>query len=468
MNTSSDQSVETQFLTLIQKQRAYIRQGNSDTFEKRRKVLLKLRALIKENEDAIIEAMSRDMGRPETEAYGAEILYVYMDIDHQLRHLREWMRPQNIATSLFNQPGSSQIIAEPYGSVLVIAPWNYPVQLLLSPAIGALAAGNSVVLKPSEISRHTEKLMTELINRNFPPELLHVINGGPEETTALIDAEPDYLFFTGSTHVGRIIARQAGDHLIPVTLELGGKSPCIIHKDAKLPSAAKRILWGKCYNAGQTCIAPDYLMVHETILEDFLEHFKKAYTFMYGGDAVQSADYSRIITQRHYERLKKMVEGEVIFGGKYDDERLTIEPTLILNPDEDHPAMQEEIFGPVLPVFTYQDEHEVIDRIQRGSKPLAMYIFSGSNTFCDKIITHTSAGGVLINDTLLHIASHALPFGGVGDSGIGRYHGKYSFETFSHLKPVMRKKTWPNPSIRFAPYKQSWRPLEKILLWLAK
>lgn len=461
------EEVEFNYKSLIKDQKAFIRSGKLRHFAQRREVLKQLRQLIKDNEDLLIEALQKDMGKPETEAYSAEILFVYNDIDHQLKHLKSWMRKKHVSTSLINQPGKSYLKPEPFGSVLVIAPWNYPLQLLIAPAVGAIAAGNSVVLKPSEITTHVESLIAELINNTFPREIMHVVCGEKEVTQGLIDAKPDYIFFTGSTAVGSLIMQQAAKHLIPVTLELGGKSPCIVHKDANIKVAARRIAWGKCMNAGQTCIAPDYMLVHDDVVEEFVSAFNDVLNNNYKGDILNNKDMAQIVNIHHFNRLKNMLSGDIVSGGNFDEQVRKIEPTLIMNPGEDHPAMTEEIFGPILPIITYNDINDVVSYINNGDKPLALYAFTSSGRIKDKILEETSSGGVCINDTIMHITSNNLPFGGIGSSGIGAYHGKHSFETFSHMKPVMEKATWIDPSIRYPPYKLSWRKLEKLFLWLA-
>ncbi len=466
IEATADQSTKP-YNALMNAQRSFIQKGGLRTLKQRKEVILKLKKLLKDNEDRIIEALQKDMGKPETEAYSAELLFIYNDINHQLKHLKDWMRKTNVSTSLINQPGKSYLKPEPYGSVLIIAPWNYPLQLLIAPAIGALAGGNSVVLKPSEITSHLEELIHRLINNNFQREVIHVVCGDKNATQSLIDAKPDYIFFTGSTKVGSLIMQQAAKYLIPVTLELGGKSPCIVHKDANLAVAARRIAWGKCMNAGQTCIAPDYILVHEDIAKDFIEAFNNVIHQNYQGDVLNNSDMAQIVNTHHFKRLTAMISGDVVSGGNSSETSRKIEPTLIMNPDKDHPAMQEEIFGPILPIITYRQIDEAIEKVNSGDKPLALYVFTSSSSTKDKVIEETSSGGVCVNDTIMHITSNDLPFGGVGSSGIGSYHGKQSFDTFSHMKPVMEKSTWIDPSIRYPPYKLSWRRFEKLFLWLA-
>jgi len=449
-------------------QRKAIRKGILSSVQDRKQALQKFRKLIKEHEDAILNALHLDLGKPETEGYLAEILFVYNDIDHHLDHLSKWVQPERVSTSLFNQPGSSWIYPEPYGSVLIIAPWNYPVQLLVAPAVAAIAAGNAVVLKPSEISSHTEQVLFQMLNDAFDENILRVVTGGKEVVEDLIDARPDYIFFTGSTKIGSIIMQHAAKYLIPVTLELGGKSPCIVHKDAKMNTAVSRILWGKCMNAGQTCIAPDYILIQESVLDDFVKLFKARLEERYGSNILESKDYSKIISKHHYDRLLGLISGDIILGGEVDDDAQKIAPTLLLNPPLDHPVMKEEIFGPVMPLITYKRIEDAIDYIYKFDKPLALYLFSESKKIQDLVLAKTSSGGVCINDTIVHIASNSLPFGGVGSSGIGAYHGKFGFDTFSNRKAVMKKSTLIDPAIRYPPYSFSLKKFEKLLLWLAK
>lgn len=467
MNTISETSTQNTYTqyTLIQKNA--VRSGKLRLADDRINILRRIRKLIKDNETAILEAIYKDFGKPETEAYSSEILFTYNDIDHHIKHLRSWMRPQRVGTSLFNQPGSSYIYSEPYGSVLIIAPWNYPFQLLIAPAVAAISAGNAVILKPSEMTPHTESLVARIFNQAFDDDIISVITGGKEATEALIEAKPDYIFFTGSTQVGSLIMQRAAKYLIPVTLELGGKSPCIVHEDASMKVAVSRIAWGKCMNAGQTCIAPDYILIHETKLDEFVSLYKEIIEERYGQDILHNSDYAQIVNQHHYNRLISLLEGNIIYGGQVDPETRRISPTLVLNPKSDLSLMQEEIFGPILPIITYTNIDEAIACIQSGNKPLALYLFSKSDKIKDRILTETSSGGVCINDTIMHIVSNELPFGGVGSSGMGSYHGKYGFDTFSHKKSVLRKATWFDPAVRYPPYKLNWRKVERLFLWLA-
>lgn len=467
MKTISETSIQNNYSQYTLNQKKAVQSGKLRLKDDRIKVLRRIRELIKENETALLEAIYNDFGKPETEAYSSEILFTYNDIDHHIKHLGSWMRPRRVGTSLFNQPGSSHIYSEPYGSVLIIAPWNYPFQLLIAPAVAAISAGNAVILKPSEMTPHTESLIARMFNQAFDEDIIKVVTGGKEATEALIDARPDYIFFTGSTQVGSLIMQRAAKYLIPVTLELGGKSPCIVHEDASMKVAVRRIAWGKCMNAGQTCIAPDYILLHETKIEEFVNLYKETIEERYGQDILHNADYAQIVNQHHYDRLISLLEGDIIYGGQVDKESRRISPTLVLNPTTDMSMMQEEIFGPILPIITYTNINEAIEFVQSGNKPLALYLFSKSEKIKDIVLSETSSGGVCINDTIMHIVSNELPFGGVGPSGMGSYHGKYGFDTFSHKKSVLRKATWIDPSVRYPPYKLNWRKLERIFLWMA-
>lgn len=467
MNTISESPVKNIYSHSVQLQKQAIRSGKLRRHEDRVRVLRQIRKLVQDNESALLEALYADFGKPETEAYSSEILFTYNDIDHHIKHLRSWMRPKRVGTSLFNQPGSSYIYSEPFGSVLVIAPWNYPFQLLIAPAVAAISAGNAVILKPSEMTPHTESLIATIFNQAFDEDIIKVVTGAKETTEALIDARPDYIFFTGSTQVGSLIMQRAAKYLIPVTLELGGKSPCIVHEDASMKVAVSRIVWGKCMNAGQTCIAPDYILIHENKLEEFVSLFKETIESRYGQDILSNADYAQIVNDHHYNRLISLLEGDIIYGGHIDPNTRRISPTLVLNPSSDLTLMQDEIFGPILPIITYKEIDEAISFIQSGNKPLALYLFSSSERNKERVLTETSSGGVCINDTVMHIVSNELPFGGVGSSGMGSYHGKFGFDTFSHKKSVLRKATWIDPSVRYPPYKLKWRKLERLFLWMA-
>jgi aldehyde dehydrogenase (NAD+) len=436
-------------------------QSDPISISDRKKSLNALYTLVKENETAIEGALKQDLNKSDAEAYITEILFCYNEIKHALRHLDQWAARKRVTTPLFFFPAKSYIQPEPLGVALIISPWNYPFQLLISPLVGALAAGNRVVLKPSEMAPATEQLVASLIPQYFHEDLVSVICGGPEITKQLIDEKPDLIFFTGSTATGSKIMEYASRHLIPVILELGGKSPCIVDESTDIAVAARRIAWGKFINAGQTCIAPDYVLVHNKIQEKFMEFLYKEMDLMFPQEPDR---YCKIINNRHFDRISKMLQGPIVKGGKTDAQHLRIEPTILLNPDPSHPAMQEEIFGPVLPVFTFNDFHQVIYTLQGKEKPLAFYLFSENKEHIELANRRISAGGFCINDTILHIANGHLPFGGVGQSGFGAYHGKYSFDAFTHFKPVLHKSTSLDLKLRYPPFHQIIKKMENIVL----
>jgi aldehyde dehydrogenase (NAD+) len=350
---------------------------------------------------------------------------------------------------------------------LIIAPWNYPFQLALCPLIAAVSAGNSIVLKPSELTPHTSSLIAEIISNVFDKNHVEVIEGGVEVSENLLSQRWDYIFFTGSVAVGKIVYKAAAEHLTPITLELGGKNPCIIDETADLKLAAKRIVWGKFINAGQTCIAPDYLLVHDSIKLEFIEHLKQEITNAYGENPQLSPDFTRIINTRNWERLLNLIEPEkVVFGGQSNKENSYLAPTLIDEPSLDSEVMKEEIFGPILPILTYENESELDAIISKYEKPLSLYVFTTKNNFAEKIIQKFSFGGGCINDTVIHFSNNRLPFGGVGHSGIGAYHGKMSFDTFSHKKAIVKKANWLDLPLRYAPYKGKITLIRKILKWM--
>jgi aldehyde dehydrogenase (NAD+) len=452
---------------LLTQQRAFFASNASKNLDFRKKQLQKLKDIIENNEDAISKALHKDLRKHEFESYATEIGFVLKDLDKALANFNKWARPQAVSTPLFHFKAESYIQSEPYGNVLIIAPWNYPFQLLLAPLVGAMAAGNTAILKPSEFAVHTSALITKLINENFATEYLHVVAGGIAETQALLAEKFDYIFFTGGTNVGKIIYQAAAKHLTPVTLELGGKSPCIVDRDTHLQYTAKRIMWGKFVNAGQTCIAPDYILVDKKIKADLVAKFKECIKNFYTENPQKSPYYGRIINEKHFDRLNTYLSGgNILAGGQVDKNDLYIAPTLVDNIDLDHPIMQEEIFGPILPIVEYDHIQQAIDFIKARAKPLALYMFSSNQGRIDSVLKDTSAGGVTINDTLMHIANGSLPFGGVGDSGMGAYHGEHSFNLFSHKKSVLHRSFLVEEPVRYAPYNKipkKW--LKKLMDW---
>ncbi len=446
---------------ILQSQRDFFKTQQSKSLAFRKMYLEKLKSLIISNEDMLYEAINKDFGKSKFDTFTTELSFILNDINYYIKNLKTLSKPKKVSTNLVNQLGNSKIYADPLGCILVIGAWNYPYQLSLSPIIAAMAAGNCCILKPSEIASNTMKAMISIINENFPPEYLYGYEGGIDETTALLRLKFDKIFFTGSTKVGKIVYKAAAEHLTPVTLELGGKSPAIVTQHANLEMAAKRIVWGKFLNAGQTCVAPDYLLVEETIQEQFLEMLRKYIKqFKYEMDSEQ---YTRIINQRNFQRLIRLINQEKIYsGGHFDEEKLYIEPTILNSIDWNDEIMQEEIFGPLLPVISFQNYNAALNAIIELEKPLAAYLFTNDSEEKENFTRKLSFGGGCINDTVMHLSNDHLPFGGVGNSGIGNYHGKYGFEAFSHQKAVLEKATWGEPDIKYPPYS------EKKLSWIKK
>ncbi|MFR1707523.1 MAG: aldehyde dehydrogenase [Clostridium sp.] len=419
--------------------------------------LKNLKTGIKKYESRIYEALYKDLGKCEFESYTTEVGFVLSSISHTIKNLKSWAKEEKVKTPLYLFPAKSYVISEPYGTVLIIGPYNYPFQLLIEPLIGAIAAGNCVVLKPSENVPNISKIITEMITEIFPKEYICSVEGGIETNTSLINGAFDYIFFTGSAQVGRIVMEAAAKNLIPVTLELGGKSPVIVDESADIKVAAQRIIWGKTINVGQTCVAPDYVVVDERIKNEFIEELKTQIENFYGKDAIKSKDYGRIVNDRHFQRLKNILDREcdkIIYGGKVDRENRYIEPTLI-EASWEGAAMKDEIFGPILPIIGYKNLDEVVKRIKKLPKPLALYLFTENQNIEEKVLEEVSSGGACINDTITHLANPELPFGGVGSSGIGAYHGKESFITFSHRRSVVRKTTKINIPIIFPPFNKN-------------
>ncbi|MDR7212509.1 aldehyde dehydrogenase [Flavobacterium piscis] len=433
----------------------------------RKETLKKLLYTIQESEDLIVKALYDDFKKPEFEAVLTETHYVISELKATIKNINKWSKRKRIFPSLLNFPSTDYIYKEPYGNVLVIAPWNYPFQLALCPLISAVAAGNRVVLKPSELTPHTSAIITKIIGKTFHINHVEVVEGGVEVSNELLAQRWDYIFFTGSVSVGKIVAKAAAENLTPVTLELGGKNPCIIDETANLKLAAKRIVWGKFINAGQTCIAPDYILIQKNMKVPFVTLFIEEIINSYGKKPEKSPDFARIINTKNWLRLVNMIEPEkVFFGGESDANKLFISPTLIDEPGLNSPVMKEEIFGPILPLLTYESESDIHNIITRFEKPLAFYIFSDDNSFAKKLIKNYSFGGGCINDTIIHFSNKRLPFGGVGHSGIGAYHGQLSFDIFSHHKAVVKKANWLDLPLRYAPYQNKLETIRKFLNWM--
>jgi len=447
---------------ILKEQRAFFATGTTKPVEFRLEQLNRLKTAILSRQEAIVDAAKSDLGRPEYEGYFE--IGVLMELNYILKHLKSWVKPRRVGLPLSQQPGCAWVQSEPLGSVLVIGPWNYPFQLVISPLMGAIAAGNCAIVKPSELAPATSHIVAEIVNDTFDPEYVAVLEGGVETAQELLAQKFDHIFFTGGTRVGQIVMEAAAKHLTPVTLELGGKSPCIIDRDVKLEIAAKRIIWGKYVNAGQTCVAPDYLLVQEDIKPDLLEALQKTLQEFFGDDPAQSPDLARIVNDRQFDRLVQLLEGqEIVIGGQTNRDTRYIAPTILNNVSWDAPVMQDEIFGPILPVLTYREVEEAIAAINARPKPLALYLFTRNEALQNQILNSTSSGGVCVNDVFLHVAIWQLPFGGVGNSGIGAYHGKTSFETFSHQKSVLKKPFWIDLNWRYAPYANKLESFKKII-----
>ena len=446
--------------------RDYFTSGAARSYRFRRTQLQLLRKAIKLHEARLLTALYLDLRKPVEEAFATEIGFIYTDITHTLQHLEQWMEPAQVPVPLVLFPSSGQVVRDPLGVCLIIAPWNYPFQLLFSPLIGAIAGGNCAILKPSELAPNTAMVVEQLIRETFPVNYISTVQGeGREVVPALLASfRFDHIFFTGSIATGKAIALQAAAELIPVTLELGGKSPCIVDKDADIPTAAARIVWGKFTNAGQTCVAPDYVLVHTSRKAALLQEMVQAIGRFYGADARDSSDYGRIIHRQRFDTLLPFLsQGHVVTGGQADRTILYIAPTILDEVDANAPVMQEEIFGPVLPVFSYDEHEEAIAFIQRHPNPLSLYIFSNRRSVQLRY-SQLSFGGGCINNTLMHVGNMHLPFGGVGYSGMGQYHGRYSFDTFTRPKSILKTATWIDPSVKYPPY----RGKLKWLRWFFK
>lgn len=449
---------------IAEAQRALFRRGLTREIGFRKRQLGVLRSVIAQREDDILQALKRDLGRPEAEGYTSEIAIVLHEIDFALKNLASWAKPHKVRTPLMLFPGSSWVYPEPYGSALVIAPWNYPFQLAVSPLIGALAAGNCAVVKPSEAAPHTSQLIADMIGNAFDPGYLAVVEGGVGETEALLEQRFDYILFTGGTRVGKIVMTAAARHLTPVTLELGGKNPCIVDASADVDKAARRIAWGKFVNAGQTCIAPDFVLADKSIKPALLARLTAAIESFYGADPETSPDFGRIVNDHHFKRLAAVLgDGNVVTGGKTDAAQRYIAPTIVEGVSWDDDLMQEEIFGPILPVLDFDDLEAVMTALEVKPKPLALYFFSEDRDRQEQVLRRLSSGGACINDTFAQLLNLCLPFGGVGDSGMGSYHGRAGFETFSHNKSVVKRSTWVDPGIKYPPYRTPLAVLRRVM-----
>lgn len=438
---------------ILEGQKEYFYSGNTLDISNRKSALIKLKNEIKKNESNIFEALKEDLNKSEFESFATEIAMVYEEIKDAIKNIDKWSKRKKVKTPISQFKATSYIYKEPYGNVLIIAPWNYPFQLVMSPLIGAISAGNTVVIKPSELAPATAKVIEKIISNIFKKEYIAVVQGGVEVNKALLDEKFDYIFFTGSIAVGKIVMEAATKHLTPVTLELGGKSPCIVDKSDKIDIFAKRIVWGKLLNSGQTCVAPDYFLIHKDVKEEFLKSVEKYIKEFYGDNPIDSEDYVKIINQRHFQRILSLIDKDnILLGGNYDEAKLKIEPTVVEVKSLDEQIMSEEIFGPIMPIITYSKYEEVIKTIRNFEKPLALYLFTENKVLEKNILENINFGGGCINDTIVHLATTELPFGGVGMSGMGSYHGKRSFDTFTHEKSILKRSNWIDIPLRYPPY----------------
>ncbi len=440
---------------LVQDQKTSYLNGSTRSLKARKGVLIQLKKLISTHEKELCDAINADFGKPYIESYITEIYTVLDEIDYHLKNLSSWMKPVSVGGSIVTFPSKNIIYKQPKGTVLIIGAWNYPVHLSLMPLVGAISAGNTAILKPSELAPNTSSKLKELFDNYFKPEILAVAEGGVEVSSELLSQPFDHIFFTGSTRVGRIVMKAAAENLVPVTLELGGKSPAIVHKDANLEVAANRIWWGKTINAGQTCVAPDYVLIHASLKDAFISASKNVLSSFYQNDYLVDKNYTRIVNNSHFDRLHNLLQKSiVILGGISNKNKRFIEPTLVDASWSDD-IMKDEIFGPLLPLLTYENEKEIPHLLNKKTSPLALYMFTESKKFQDFIIQNVPFGGGCVNDTISHLGNHNLPFGGVGYSGMGSYHGKYSFDTFSREQGILKKPSWPDPDVRYPPYNET-------------
>lgn len=452
------------FNELLKKQKDYFYTGKTRPYKYRIQALKTLKKAITKYENRIMEALAVDLGKSPFEAYASEVGFTLTSINHAISNLSDWMKDEKVSLPIHQVGSKAYSIYEPYGVVLIIAPFNNPFQLLIEPLIGAIAAGNTAIIKPSEYTQETTQVMKDIFEEFFDDKFIKLVEGEREEVSQLIHMPFDYIFFTGSVPVGKVVMKAASENLVPITLELGGKSPAIVHHDADLETTAKRIIWGKMINAGQTCIAPDYVLVHESVRDELQEIMIKVIYEFFSENPKSSPDYGRIVNEKHFERLVNLInQDKVITGGYYDKEELFIAPTLMTDVQLTDKIMADEIFGPILPILTYHKVEDAIKVIRTFDKPLALYVFSETKGIQKIFIENISFGGGCINDTISHVASVELPFGGVGSSGVGRYHGIHSFKTFSNQKSVLKKTTKFSLKMIFPPYKNNLKWVRKIL-----
>lgn len=449
----------------VKMQRKYYETQKTKSWKYRMAALNRLERAILKWETEINKALKKDLNKSAFEAYMTEVGMTLAELRYVKKHLRQWMMDKKVRTPLAQFPGKSYVKSEPYGVVLIMSPWNYPFMLCMEPLIGALAAGNCCVLKPSNYSPAVSTVIKGMIEETFPKEYVTVVEGGRAENQSLLEQKFDYIFFTGGVQVGKLVMKKAAEHLTPVTLELGGKSPCIVEKTADLKLAAKRLVFGKFLNAGQTCVAPDYLLVQKEVKEEFLQYVLFWIEKMYGKGLENQENYPKIINEKHFKRIKQLIEGEeILIGGVVEEDSLQIAPTVLNHVSPKSPVMQEEIFGPVLPVLEFENIQEAEQFVRKRPKPLALYLFTGDKRVERRITEQLSYGGGCINDTIIHLATSHMGFGGVGESGMGSYHGKESFDTFSHKKSIVKKYNWLDNPVRYVPYGKQKEKIMRMFL----
>ncbi len=448
---------------ILNSQKEYFKKGKTKNINFRIESLKKLKTAVIKNEEKIMRGISRDIGRPDIEIYTSEIYTFIYEIDLFIKKLKKWTRPKKIKTPLALQPARSRLYLEPLGTVLILSPWNYPFQLLFAPLIGAVAAGNCIILKPSEVSSHTSGVITEIIKETFKDEYISCIEGGPGVAEELTKQPFDHIFFTGSGRIGREVLKNAAANLVPVTLELGGKCPCIVTEEADIKRSARRIAWGKFFNSGQTCLAPDYILVQSSVKDNLVKEIKLCIKNFYGGDPSKSKDYGRIINTKHFDRIIKLVHKKNSNNFDYDRDNLYIPPTVIEDVSQDDEIMKNEIFGPLLPVLSYENIHEVTGCLDSKPRPLNIYLFTAGKGKIKDLIKNTTSGALTVNDVLIQAFSPYLPLGGVGESGMGKYRGRSSLLTFSNRKSIMRRSFLMDLKFRYPPYKTAVGKLKKYL-----